>query len=168
MQASAALPPLSSSLVGVVQWTLMGIEVLVLAYVLVWVFRHTRLRRLARPFRWRQPAQGEGSVEVERGRAARLVSMGGGAPEPLRTDTTLRTTRGSRVPRPVRTPPRPSPVIESPSGPRPAPRALLCPACGTLLARGEPATRLVTRCTGCDRRVAVRTDGDRVVVTVEG
>lgn len=168
MQAPPALSPLSSSLVGVVQWTLVGIEVLVLAYVLAWVLRHTRLRRLAHPFRRRQQSQGEGSVEVERGRAGRLVSMGGGAPEPLRTDATLRTTRGSRVQRPLRTPARPSPVIESPSGPRPAPRALHCPACGTLLARGEPATRLVTRCTGCDRRVAVRTDGERVVVTVEG
>jgi hypothetical protein len=26
----------------------------------------------------------------------------------------------------------------------------------------------VTRCTGCDRRVAVRVDGERVMVTLEG
>lgn len=154
--AAQALSPLGTSVVGVVQWTLVGIEALVLAYVLAWVLRRTRLRRLAPRFRWRQAAQGEVQLEVARPRAGRLVSVAGGAPAPMRPESpargvrAVRTVRGGRVPA------------------REAPRALHCPACGALLARGEAATRLVTRCTGCDRRVAVRMDDDRVVVTVEG
>lgn len=166
--AASSLLQLSPGTVGVVQWTLVAIEVLVLAYVMVWIVRHSRVGRLVRPF-WRRAAVGgEAAVEMSGTRPARLVSIGGGPAqaargEPARLDTPSRPGRPFRL---TRTPARGTDAVGTPAL-RP-PTALHCPGCGSLLARGELATRLVTRCAGCDRRVAVRTDGERVVVTLEG
>ena len=166
--AASSLLQLGPGVIGAVQWVLIGIELLVLAYVVMWLARHSRVGRLVRPF-WRRAALGgESAVEVGRARPARLVSMGGGAPHAERAEQD-RPVGAPRVPRPLRltrTPARPMEAVGSAAARPPA--ALHCPGCGSLLARGELATRLVTRCTGCDRRVAVRLDGDRVVVTLEG
>jgi hypothetical protein len=167
--AASSLLQLGPGVIGAVQWVLVGIELLVLAYVVMWLARHSRVRRLVRPF-WRRAAVGgESAVEVGRSRPARLVSMGGGSSHAERAepDRPVGPPRALRPLRLTRTPPRPMEAVGSAAAVRP-PATLHCPGCGSLLARGELATRLVTRCTGCGRRIAVRLDGDRVVVTLEG
>ena len=170
--ASASTLQLSPSAVGVVQWTLVGIEVLVLGYVVAWLGRNSRLGRLARRFRGRTTVSGDDALELDGAHATRMVS-GGGASEPLRSDPAerARSRPVMRTPRALhltRTPARGVNAAPADARAARAPATLHCPGCGTLLARGEVAARLVTRCTGCDRRVAVRLDGARVVVTLEG
>ena len=175
---TAALPSqLGPATVGMVQWTLVGIEVLVLAWVVAWLGRDSRLGRVVRGFvrrlRGRAPLASvspESAVAVGGARPQRLVSAVGGASEPVRLDPppTATPRDASRTPRSLRltrTPARGSDAVTRPGR---APTALHGPGCGALLVRGEVAARLVTRCPGCERRIAVRLDGARVVVTLEG
>src|SRR5690349_20405158 len=173
---SAAAPfQLTPAIVAAMQWTLAGVELAVLAWVIAWLGRGWRLGRLARPFRRHAVLGNEGSEEAAGESPARLVSAGGAA-QPL-ADEPRPATRTPRAPlrtprslRAVATPARGTDAVppQATKAAERAPAALHCPGCGTLLARGDGATRLVMRCAGCDRRVAVRRDGTRVVVTVEG
>jgi hypothetical protein len=170
--AGASPLQLTPSVVGAVQWTLVGIEVLVLAYLVAWLGRSSRLGGLARRFRRRTHLTSESAEEVGGARPARLVSAGGAA-EPLRTGPRTggraeHATRAARALRLTRTPARAQEGIGRATTGARTPAALHCPGCGAVVARGEVATRLVTRCVGCERRVAVRLDGARVVVTLEG
>ena len=45
---------------------------------------------------------------------------------------------------------------------------VFCPACGVTLGAAGAMLRFVTKCPGCARRVAARTEGARVSVEVEG
>lgn len=176
---TAALPSqLSPGTVGMVQWTLVGIEVLVLAWVVAWLGRDSRLGRVVRSvvrgfvrrFRRRTALAAvspESAVALGGARPTRLVSAGGGTAEPMRPATPAPRDE-SRTPRSLRLTHTPARGQEAVAKHVRAPSALHCPGCGALLVRGEVAARLVTRCPGCERRVAVRLDGDRVVVTLEG
>ena len=171
---AAALPSqLSPGTVGMVQWTLVGIEVLVLAWVVAWLGRDSRLGRVVRGFvrRFRRrttlaAVSPESAVALGGARPTRLVSAGGGTAESMRPAASASRDL-SRTPRSLRLTHTPARGQEA-AKPGRAPSALHCPGCGALLVRGEVAARLVTRCPGCERRVAVRLDGDRVVVTLEG
>lgn len=174
--AGASPPQLSPGMLAAVQWTLIGVEVLVLACVMAWLGRNSRLGRLVRRLARRSPVTGltpESSMELGGSRAARMVSAGGGSPQPAHTTVApaappSRPASGTpRSLRLTRTPARAHEGVGTAARPMRAPTSLHCPGCGALLLRGEVATRLVTRCTGCERRVAVRLDGDRVVVTLE-
>jgi hypothetical protein len=90
-----------------------------------------------------------GVATVARARPARLVAVGGGSTRPV---------QGWHA----------KPSHATPAHAQGRLATLYCPGCGTHLARGELAPRLVTRCPGCDRRVAMRLDGVRVVVALEG
>ena len=171
--AGASSSSLSPGIVGLVQWTLVGIEVLVLAWVVAWLGRDSRagrvVRRIVRRLGRRttlSDVRPESAVSVGGARSARVASAAGGGASPVRLETTPQRD-ASRTPRSLRVARTPARGQDAVARAGPAPMSLHCPGCGALLVRGEVASRLVTRCTGCERRVAVRVDGERVVVTLE-
>ena len=168
-----------------VQWTLVGIEVLALAWLVAWLGRESRVGRVVRGYvrgvvrsvarrLTRRAAAGgaspESAVAFGGVRPTRLVSAAGGGAEHVRLDpaATAAPREPSRTPHSLRLTRTPVRGVDAIPRAGQAPTALHCPGCGALLVRGEVAARLVTRCPGCERRVAVRLDGDRVVVTLEG
>ena len=172
--AGASPSPLSPGTVGMVQWTLVGIQVLVLACVVAWLGRDSRLGRIVRRIVRRQGRRAtlsgispESTVALGGARPTRLVSAAGGGVTPVRLEASPGPREASRTPRPLRLARTPARGVAAVGRTGQAPTALHCPGCGALLVRGEVAARLVTRCAGCERRVAVRVDGERVVVTLE-
>lgn len=169
---------LSPGLVGMAQWTLVGVEVLVLAWLVAWLGRESRAGRIVRGFVRRlgrrtslSSVSRESAVAVGGVRPTRLVSAAGGGAEAVRLDPAppAGARESSRTPHSLRLTRTPVRGVDAVGGrAAKAPTALHCPGCGALLVRGEVAARLVTRCVACERRIAVRLDGDRVVVTLEG
>lgn len=174
MPGSAQLSP---AVVGIIQWTLVVIELLVIAYVAAWIVRHTRLRDV---LRWRvggrlgallgHGAQRPTLLSAAEEEAAAVEGAGEAAATRLRRDGTA----GSRTPtRPMLlgTRRRKGAHLHEPvTDPRPiapAAHAVHCPRCGSLLQRAGATAPLLTRCPGCGRRVSVRHDATKLVVTIE-